>query len=106
MDWARLDELRDEVGAEALDEIVEMFMAEIEDLATKLRTQPDMATLGADLHFLRGAALNLGFTPLAEACQTGELLARQGKADQVDLVGILARHDQCLQALADHQSAA
>lgn len=106
MDWARLDDLRDEVGAEALEEILDVFMAEIAELIAKLRNGPDPGSLGADLHFLRGAALNLGFTSLAAACLSGEVLARQGQETKVDLNAILARYDECLAALADHRRAA
>jgi HPt (histidine-containing phosphotransfer) domain-containing protein len=35
----------------------------------------------SDLHFLKGSALNLGFSDLASLCQTEERRAAQGATD-------------------------
>ena len=39
----------------------------------------DARSLESLLHFLKGSALNLGFSDLALLCQTGERLAAQGE---------------------------
>jgi HPt (histidine-containing phosphotransfer) domain-containing protein len=106
VDWARLEELRAEVGAEALDEIIDMFVMEMTELVDKLRSAPDPDMLEADLHFLRGSALNLGFAPLAEVCQTAELQSRRGDPAQVDLSVIIRTYESCLGALNDYRAAA
>ena len=78
IDWGRVAELRDEVGAENFSEVVSLFLEEA-DQATQLPLAPDEArSLEFLLHFLKGSALNLGFSDLALLCQTGERLAAQG----------------------------
>ena len=57
IDWDRLKELRDEVGAEDFDEVVELFLDEVEGVMDRLRDSPDVDTLEEDLHFLKGSAL-------------------------------------------------
>ncbi|WP_433990102.1 hypothetical protein SuNHUV7_13660 (plasmid) [Pseudoseohaeicola sp. NH-UV-7] len=89
IDWTRLKDLRDEVGAEEFEDIVALFLDEVDDADEKLRSAPDTATLEDDLHFLKGSALTLGFRDLSDLCQTGETEASQGRADTVDVAAIL-----------------
>ena len=93
IDWDRLKELRDEVGAEDFDEVVELFLDEVEGVMDRLRDSPDVDTLEEDLHFLKGSALSLGFKEFSALCQTGETNAAQGNADQIDLPEILSCYD-------------
>lgn len=82
IDWSRVAELRDEIGEEDFAEVVVLFLDEVEGIITGLdRGGTD---LGAQLHFLRGSALNLGFTALAALCQSGEQAAAAGRAGTVD----------------------
>ncbi len=92
IDWKRVDELRGEIGPEDFNEVVALFLEEVESVMVRLDTRPDPATYGADLHFLKGSALNLGFTGFGAQCQIGERLANSGKQDSVDIVGILAAY--------------
>lgn len=89
MDWHRLDELRDEVGADALGEVLALFLEETDDMAMRLAGGGDPATLAEDLHFMKGAALNLGFAALAEACRDGETVLRSDGPHAVDIDAIL-----------------
>ncbi len=89
IDWSRIKSLRDEVGAEDFDEIVDVFIEEVTDMTDRLRTAPQPGALGENLHALKGSALNLGFTTFAELCQSGESLAAQGHADQINLAQVL-----------------
>lgn len=89
INWTRVDELRDEIGAEDFAEVVELFLEEVEQVIEKLRKAPDMNTLGEDLHFLKGSALNLGFRGFSGLCQTGETASSEGKAETVDIPEIL-----------------
>jgi HPt (histidine-containing phosphotransfer) domain-containing protein len=93
IDWDRLLELRDEVGADDFDEVVDLFLEEVEAVTTRLRVTPDPATLESDLHFLKGSALNLGFQGFSELCQAGETNAANGRGDGVDLLEILTSYD-------------
>lgn len=99
MDWERLRELRDEVGEDAFEEVVHLFLSETDERVEALRAQASTATLAEDMHFLKGAALNLGLAPLAAACQRAEACAVQGRTDGVDLPAILATYAENRRAL-------
>lgn len=72
MDWKRLSELRAEVGDEALAEVVELFLEETDAAAARLDTAAPVDGLAEDMHFLKGAALNIGFDELAQMCDRAE----------------------------------
>ncbi len=88
--WARVNELRDEVGAEDFDEVVELFLEEVEEVIERLRQNADLAQLEQDLHFLKGSALSLGFAAFSDLCQDGERKSANGQASSVDLVAIVS----------------
>ncbi|MEP5088499.1 MAG: Hpt domain-containing protein, partial [Paracoccaceae bacterium] len=83
----------EDVGAEDFDEVVDLFLDEVEGVMDRLRDSPEVKTLEEDLHFLKGSALSLGFKDFSALCQTGETNAAQGNADQIDLPEILACYD-------------
>jgi HPt (histidine-containing phosphotransfer) domain-containing protein len=93
IDWSRIKSLREEVGAEDFDEVVEIFIEEVAEMIARLRSAPQVASLGEDLHALKGSALNLGFTAFSDMCQTGETLAANNRADEIALVPILDCYD-------------
>ena len=93
INWTRINELRSEIGEDDFGEIVELFLEEVEQVIRKLRTAPDLNTLGTDLHFLKGSALNLGFQSFSGLCQAGETAAGEGLAHEVDLAVLLADYD-------------
>ena len=93
IDWTRVKALRDDIGADEFDEVVEIFLEEVEDVTTKLRTAPVPADLEYDLHALKNGALNLGFTQLSTLCQSGETQAANGQGGAVDVHGIVALFD-------------
>ncbi|NIY79389.1 Hpt domain-containing protein [Celeribacter sp. HF31] len=85
IDWNRVEELRDEVGAEDFLEVVELFLEEVDEAIARMQTQPDETRLEQDLHFLKGSSLNLGFAAFSTLCYEGETAARQGHTDTIDL---------------------
>lgn len=89
INWERVNTLRDEVGAEDFDEVVELFLDEVEEVMTRLQTSPDLNTLEEDLHFLKGSALSLGFQSFSALCQAGESLSADGGASDVNMAEIL-----------------
>lgn len=93
IDWNRLRELREEVGADDFEEVVELFLDEADNVINKLRTFPEPGELEGNLHFLKGSALSLGFRGFSDLCQSGENAAAQGKTAQVDLKELLACYD-------------
>jgi len=87
IDWSKAKELCDEVGEEDFGEIVEVFLDEVEEELASIDGQ-DTELLGKSMHFLKGSALNLGFTSLAEICVEGETLAQAGQAEKIDTARI------------------
>lgn len=88
IDWARVGQLRDEVGDEAFAEIAAMFLAEAEAAVARLTDGMTPDALAAELHGLKGSALNLGFADLARLCAAGEAAAAAGNPHSVDLPAV------------------
>ena len=91
IDWDRVATLRAEIGAADFAEVVEMFLTESDEVITRLRDGRADPTLEAELHFLKGSALNLGFRQLAGLCSTGEKLAAAHAA--VDIGEVVESYD-------------
>lgn len=68
----RLAALRGEIGEDGFEEVVEMFLRESEEVVARLGGQRAGAMSEADLHFLKGSALTLGFDDLADLCRQSE----------------------------------
>lgn len=90
IDWTRVTELRDEVGVEDFEEVVELFIEEVDEAIGRVRTGAYESSLGAEMHFLKGSALNLGFTEFAALCSAAEEAAEQG--GDVDIAPIVAAY--------------
>ena len=89
INWSRVRALREEVGTEDFDEIVDLFLEEVQEVIERLASAPDMTLLEDDMHFLKGCALSLGFDVFSDLCQSGEKVSMQGSAADVDLPAIL-----------------
>ena len=94
--WGRVEELEAEIGKDDFAEVIEIFLEECDAAAARL---PETEALEADLHFLRGAAMNLGLEALAAACQVGERAAVEGRGDMVDRAAIGGLYDASRTAL-------
>lgn len=90
IDWARVNTLRDEIGPEDFNEVVALFLDEVDEVMERLVNTPDQARLMEDLHFLKGSALNLGFVDLGVTCQRGERMAAEGQAVLFDVGTVIA----------------
>ncbi|UWQ32779.1 Hpt domain-containing protein [Leisingera sp. M527] len=88
IDWPRVTELREEVGAEDFEEVVEIFLEEVEEVIGRLQGG-DCSQLEQDLHFLKGSALNLGFDEFSGLCLDGERKSAQGESEDVDVAAII-----------------
>jgi HPt (histidine-containing phosphotransfer) domain-containing protein len=93
IDWTRIKLLRDEVGEEDFADVVDIFIEEVSEMIERLHRNPQLETLGDDLHALKGSALNLGFTTFAALCQTGETSAAKGNPEEIVLGPILTSYD-------------
>lgn len=73
IDWARIDELCREIGADGFAEVVEIFLEEVAEALGDLATLPPGPGRARRLHFLTGSALNLGFVEMAALCRAAEV---------------------------------
>lgn len=89
IDWKRVAELQEEIGADGFVEVADMFLDEAEGAVRALLSGLPPAEVEGQLHFLKGSALNLGLSDLAAICQEGERKAAGGQAiDMVQLAAI------------------
>lgn len=92
IDWARVSELRAELGAEDFGEVIDLFLDEVETEISALKQSFDADMLESRLHFLKGSALNLGFDSFSKLCQEGETAAAQGAQHTVDVASVIASY--------------
>jgi histidine phosphotransfer protein HptB len=85
IDWKRVDELKEEIGADGFAEVADMFLDEAEGAVQALLRGLPAEEIEGQLHFLKGSALNLGLSELAAICQDGERQAAVGEAMLVDV---------------------
>lgn len=93
IDWRQVKSLRNDVGHDEFDEIIGLFIEEVEEIIAKLRQCSNLTELGSDMHFLKGSALNLGFATFSEMCLNGEKLSAEGNASDIDIPAILTCFD-------------
>ncbi len=98
INWERVEELRNEVGPEDFEEVIELFLEEVDHTIGRLGQTEAEPSLEEQLHFLKGSALNIGFGVFADLCQNGETAAAKGRAGDIDLDAIRiayaeARHE-------------
>lgn len=93
-------ELRDEIGQDGFDEVVDVFLEEAGEVIARL-CDP-CAPVAENLHFLKGSALNLGFSDVAQLCQEGERQLALGQTP--DLAGVARAFDQARAALVRTRS--
>lgn len=101
IDWARVTQLRDEIGADDFDEVAELFLLEVEDTLSRLdAARDDVGQMQELLHFLKGAALNLGFGQVAGLCGAGESNVSDGRL-RVDIAALKSLYAQSRAAFED-----
>jgi HPt (histidine-containing phosphotransfer) domain-containing protein len=93
IDWDRVTDLKNEVGEEDFNEVVEIFLEEVDEVVLRLKSTQDRSKLGEDLHFLKGSSLNLGFAAFSNLCALGEKAVFKGEADSVDLETVIGSFD-------------
>lgn len=87
IEWERVNELRSEIGDDDFAEVVALFLEEADEVILRISAAAGAKALEADLHFLKGAALNLGFAEFAALCQSAERRAAVGDTN-IDLVRV------------------
>lgn len=94
IDWDRVATLREEVGAEDFDEVVELFLEEVDSAIAELSLKENQTGLEEKLHFLKGSALSLGFEHFSGLCQGGESAVAKDPAAPVDVDAILKSYNE------------
>lgn len=95
IDWSQIKQLEEDVGAEDLAEVVEIFLEEVDEAVDALRGLEGMSgeAMAPALHFLKGSAANLGFADFASICSDGEHKADEGNSADVDLSAVVTSYD-------------
>ena len=91
INWSRVKELQEDIGADEIGEVVELLL---EEVIGRLASSPVEAELEQDMHFLKGCALNLGFDQLGNMCSVAEKLAGKGQVQDIPIAGILEMYAQ------------
>lgn len=109
IDTTRLDQLADEIGRESLAEIVDVFMSEMDETVEKLPEVDSAQAYAAQLHFLKGSALNLGLTAIAVACdeERGAIMTGAERSQNVTQIKALYEKSRAmlLSCVSEMQSA-
>ena len=87
IDWSRVEALCEEVGPEEFGEVVALFLEEFDGKVEEISSGRG-GSAEEDMHFLKGAAINLGFSRLGDLCRDAESLARNGQAEEIDLAAV------------------
>ena len=103
IDWDRVKELRGEIGPDDFAEVATMFLDEADEVVARLSNNVEAKQIEADLHFLKGAALNLGFSALSALCQDGERRAAGGDVS-IDLDAVRQTYAGSKSAFEDQQA--
>jgi histidine phosphotransfer protein HptB len=86
-DWQRVNDLASEIGADAMVEVVTMFLEETDEVMERLAGSTPTTE---DYHFLKGSALNLGLTDFAALCQLGEQETKAGLVNKATQAAVVA----------------
>lgn len=100
IDWSRVSELHEEVGDEALEEVLDLFASEVAEGLERLAHATGPMAIAAEFHFLKGAALNLGLDDVAHICATGEENARNGAFSEDQRRAVAEKFPACCRELS------
>ena len=79
INWAHVAELYAEFGEDGFAEVLKVFMSEVTEGLVALEVAQSPIEHQNSFHFLKGAALNLGFEEVAALCDEGEILATRSE---------------------------
>ena len=99
INWSRVSELQEEVGDEALGEVLDLFTSEVDEGLARLKQATDPNARAAEFHFLKGAALNLGLDEMARICAKGETTAQAGADTGAECSTVTEKFPACCHEL-------
>jgi len=103
IDWDKLRRLRFDIGRNDFEDVVSLFLAEADAAIGRIANSKEPQGVAAELDFLKGAALSLGFVPLADLCERElERIANTGTG--VDLIAISNTYTTCRAELWDEMT--
>ena len=87
INWDQVEQLKDDLGDDGFQEVVVIFLEEVEDGLAALNQLPETTGQAASegYHFLKGCAYNLGFDDFAARCAAEETRAQSGETSAADL---------------------
>lgn len=94
----RINELKDEVGEDDMEEVIALFCEEVEEVLETLHTTSP-SNMAAQLHFLKGSALNIGLEAVSDLCRQEELNLRNDPTHATDVAALKTTYEQSKQAL-------
>lgn len=95
IDWAYVKQLETDVGAAELNNVVALFLDEVDSEIELLRSpNAPPEVLKSKMHFLKGSAYYLGFKAFGDLCAQYEVLAEAGRAEEIDVSGLISVYDQ------------
>jgi HPt (histidine-containing phosphotransfer) domain-containing protein len=74
--WDQVNTLRADIGEDDFQDVVDLFLDEMDENIARLDAAMAPDALGELLHFLKGSALNLGFRRFASRCAEYERQVR------------------------------
>lgn len=83
IDWQHIKELEADLGADAFPDLVVVFLDEISEAVQAI--EPPATPSEAQMHFLKGTALTLGFTDLGNRASDAETTLRNDPNAKLDL---------------------
>ncbi|MCC5960876.1 MAG: Hpt domain-containing protein [Rhodobacteraceae bacterium] len=101
IDWDRVRELHGEIGEEAFEEVLTLFVEEVDDALARLRMADAADTRMAEFHFLKGAALNLGLREMANVCGRAEGMASEDIPTDEIRAGVLTDFPEAIATLRE-----
>lgn len=101
IDWTRVRELHEEIGAEVFEEVLDLFCEEVAEGLSALKAATTPTDQAAAFHFLKGVALNLGIEGMARQCSQGEATNATGALDADSCAGVLAEFPSQMRMLQD-----
>lgn len=84
IDWGHVADLYTEFGEDGFGEVLQVFTTEVQDGLAQLKAAQTADEHRIAFHFLKGAALNLGFQDVSSFCSMGEMRAHRGEDFSVE----------------------
>ncbi|MDD7970245.1 Hpt domain-containing protein [Roseinatronobacter alkalisoli] len=101
IDWTRVQELYEEIGEDAFEEVLSLFVEEVDEALERLHAADTSAASMSEFHFLKGAALNLGLSEMAEVCSRGEKMSNDAAPTEAEAASVLTGFPSAIRVLQD-----